>query len=608
MQTGLALHTMNKPAKPRFNRFQLLAKLGSGLHGRVYLAWDPQLERKVALKVLTQRRPNTADLAEFLGEARSAARIAHPNVIPIFEAGSEQGAPFLVLEYVRGRSLRQSLAGVTLDHPAAAHMFEQILQGVAAAHEQGVAHLDLSPNNILVDDRNRLRVMDFGLARFAAESAAHAAQEIQGTPRYMSPEHFAGRPLDLRTDVFALGLMFYELLAGTPAVQATNYAGLTKQITQASFDWGVLHQRAVPIELQAVVRDALQLKPAHRFASAVDMLAALRDAQAVLNARDNQEIAVQFLLRRLQRRPEFPAFSNSIAEINRLTADNSNSGATELSAVVMRDFSLTNRLLKIANSASFARGDVGVTNVVQAITRVGTKTVRMICNGLLMFEHLKTDNPLLRDALVGSFVAALLARDLTAFLKPELTEEAFVAAMFNRLGRNLLIYYLPEEYAEIEHRIARGTLSLQAEREVLGTTNFAVGAAIAASWKFPPALVAGMAALPTGILSAPRSSSEYAQYFAHFPNELCDVATHSHPGAASAELARLSTRFGSFVKTTPPVLAEVLQLAMEKFAELAPSLGVGVATSGFCHRVQHFLASYAAEQAAAEPQEAPLCN
>jgi HD-like signal output (HDOD) protein len=443
--------------------------------------------------------------------------------------------------------------------------------------------------------------MDFGLSRFITTTTqGDHEDDVQGTPRYMSPEHFAGAPLDMRTDVFALGLIFFEMLAGRPAANANKLIELTAQLQNTRFDWAVLHTRGTPPEFVSVIRDALARTPSRRFKDAGEMLGALHEAQSAVAARENHDLAVQFLLRRLQRRPEFPAFSNSIAEINRLTDENSQAGLGELASVVMRDFSLTNRLMKVANSAFFARSDAGVTTVAQAISRVGTKAVRLICNGLLMFEHLKSDNPVLQDALVESFVSGLLGRLLALQLCREFAEEAFVAAMFNRLGRNLLIYYLEDEYGEILQRAARGVPLPQAERMILATTSAEVGAAVAANWKFPAALIASMAGLPSGMLPAPAHDAERMHCMAHFPNELCALAAAESAEPPDAGLARLSQRYQRIFRTNSSDLASALEVAMEKFAEIAPSMGIAFNANGFCCRTQAFLAAFKLAQTADE--------
>ena len=591
---------MSDSKKPRIGRFELRTELGRGFHGRVYLAWDTQLERKVALKLLLGTGGDKASREQFLTEARAVARLAHPNVIPLYDAGVHGNVPYLVFEFVEGEVLKAVIRRQgALPWQDAVVSFRQILDGIGAAHAQQVAHLDLSPNNLLVDRQGRVRVMDFGLARLVGRPVGPDDEdEVHGTPRYMSPEHFRGGPLDLQTDVFALGLVFYELLTGRPAVPAEGLTGVRNAISRGSFDWRPLTELAVPPEIVAVVRDALSLEKTARFRDASDMGRALQDAMQVRAKPAETDIAVQFLLRRLQRRPEFPAFSNSIVEINRLTADDSNAGVSDLAAVVQRDFSLTNRLMKIANSAFFDRAGSGVTTVSQAISLVGTRLVRMLCNGLLVFDHMQRGRPALQDALVCSFVAGLMARHFGQRVRRELAEEAFIGALFNRLGRNLVIYYLEDEYSEIQRLVAADVPALQAEQRVLATTYAAVGAAVSSVWKFPPALIASMSPLLSGVWTAPASPADALHAYAHLANELCERANleDADPAVALAELAR---RYRGVFKNSPLLLGELLAASLEKFRELAPTLGVDAVASGFCQRARAFC-QRAAEQAAAQ--------
>lgn len=591
---------MSETRKPRVGRFELQAELGRGFHGRVYLAWDTQLERKVALKLLLSTSGDKASREQFLTEARAVARLAHPNVIPLYDAGVHGNVPYLVFEFVEGELLKAMIRRQgALPWEQAVDKFRQILGGVAAAHAANVAHLDLSPNNLLVDRDGRVRVMDFGLARLVSRIVdADDEDEIHGTPRYMSPEHFRGGPLDLQTDVFALGLVFYELLVGRPAVPAEGLNGVRSAITGGHFDWQPMSTLGVPPEIVAVVRDALALDKTSRFRDAADVGRALDEAMQVRAKPADTDIAVQFLLRRLHRRPEFPAFSNSIVEINRLTADDSTAGVNELAAVVQRDFSLTNRLMKIANSAFFDRAGGGVTTVSQAISLVGTRLVRMLCNGLLVFDHMQRGRPALQDALVCSFVAGLMARYFGQRVRRELAEEAFIGALFNRLGRNLVIYYLEDEYAEIQRLVAADVPPLQAEQRVLATTYAAIGAAVAATWKFPPALIASMAPLLSGVWNPPETPADALHAYAHLANELCERANLEECDPAVA-LDEIALRFRGVYKGSPAMLAELLGASLEKFRELAPTLGVDVAHNDFYRRATAFCA-LAAEQAAAQ--------
>lgn len=591
--------TEPKP-KPRIGRFELRAELGRGFHGRVYLAWDTQLERRVALKLLLGTGGDKAGREQFLAEARAVARLAHPNVIPLYDAGVHGNVPYLVFEFVEGELLKTAIkrrGGLPWEEAAA--MFRQILDGIAAAHAERVAHLDLSPNNLLLDNQGRVRVMDFGLARLVGRTVGDDdPEEVHGTPRYMSPEHFRGGPLDLQTDVFALGLVFYELLVGRPAVPAEGLNGVRNAITSGNFNWTPLTQLAVPPEIISVVRDALALEKSSRFSDAADMARALDDAMQLRAQPAESDIAVQFLLRRLHRRPEFPAFSNSIVEINRLTADDSNAGLGDLAAVVQRDFSLTNRLMKIANSAFFDRAGGGVTTVSQAISLVGTRLVRMLCNGLLVFDHMQRGRPALQDALVSSFVAGLMARHFGQRVRRELAEEAFISALFNRLGRNLVIYYLEDEYVEVQRLLAADVPPLEAEKRVLATTFAAVGGAVASTWKFPPALVDSMAPLLTGVWHAPETPAAALHAYAHLANELCERASIEGSDPSSL-LDELALRYKGVFKGTPSLLGELLAASLEKFTELAPTLGINAATNGFCTRAAAFCATAAAQAAEA---------
>ena len=576
---------------PRIGRFDILSELGRGYHGRVFLAWDPTLERKVAIKAVLGRGNQTD---EFMTEVRAVARLAHPNIIPLFEIGTHAGTPFLVFEYVEGRLLRDELVRVSPlpEARALAWMF-QVLEGMALAHAEGIAHLDLSPANLMVDARGNLRVMDFGLARLSAAEESDATTLARGTPRYMSPEHFAGKALDQRTDVFALGLILFELLAGGPAAEGEGLPAVRALITSCQFGWGRLERAGVSNGVIQVLREALAPRPEARFATAGEMLEALRQACEASAEPTAQVLAVRFLLRRLQRRPEFPAFSNSLHELNRLTAENSTAALDDLAAVVQRDFSLTNRLMKIANSAFFNRRPGGVSTLSHAITLVGTRVVRLLCNGLLVFDLLNDGRSELEDALVGAFVAALMARTLGTTQRRELAEEAFICALFHRLGRNLVIYYLSDEHREIEERVAGGEARLAAERQILGTSSASLGAAVARHWKFPDAIVDSMGDSPPDAGHEPQEGTAVTRWLwaaARITTVLCETgqtATLDTTGRWAA-LELLAERAGPFGLDTTQ-LCELLAGALDSFVELAPALGVNVATSGFCQRTGVFL-------------------
>ncbi len=577
--------------RPRIGRFEVLARLGRGLQGKVYLGWDPRLQRKVALKVLSEVGQDI-DSQEVVAEARIAARIAHPSVVPVFEADVYRGVPVIIFEYVDGVTLKEKLA----DHGPypeadAISLLVRVAAGLKCAHEKGVVHLDISPNNILIDKDNRPHIMDFGLARLNVMTDKQPGdQTVAGTPRYMSPEHFNEAELTPATDVFALGLVCYEFLTGTPAMNQQSIAAIIAAVQAADIDWSRLQARSISPELSAILRDMLQADPSARYPSAVELVPCIDEVIKAQQGGSSADLALQFLLRRLQRKPEFPAFSHNIAEINRVITNDTDADFEKLGAIILRDYSLTNRLMKVANSAFFGRGNGGVKTVSQAVARLGLRTVRMICNGLLFFGQDSEPNEELQDAMTASFIAGLLARHLASKVSRELSEEAFICGLFHHLGRNLLMYYLRDEYLDICDLVRRGTPELQAEREVLGTTTPAVGIRIAEKWKFPDSIVQTMAPLPEGVLEAANGTPEIQRYLANFANELCRRAVTNEARAEPlGELEHIRLRYVCVYSGSTASLNTLLGAALQKFVDIAPSLGVDIEQSAFCRKLFHFV-------------------
>ncbi|QEH37515.1 Serine/threonine-protein kinase PrkC [Aquisphaera giovannonii] len=198
-------------------RFQLRERLGDGGFGEVYLAFDPRLDRDVAIKVLKQANPTERVMERFFREARAAARLDHPNIVAVHDAGFDQGRCWVSFHLVNGRPLNWYRDHHRLDPPTAARILRDLAEAVDHAHRQGVIHRDLKPGNVLIDDHGRPRLIDFGLSRRSdVESSLTRDGAIVGTPAYMSPEQALGqsRNVDERSDVFSLGVMLFEALCG----------------------------------------------------------------------------------------------------------------------------------------------------------------------------------------------------------------------------------------------------------------------------------------------------------------------------------------------------------------------------------------------------------
>jgi len=222
--------------RERLGQYQILAPLGAGGMGEVYVARDPSLGRKVAIKLLPVRLSGDKEtLARFTREARSASALNHPNIVTIHEVGMDQGSgsPYIVMEFIDGRDLRGILSSGPLPNRKTLDIAAQIADGLAAAHEQGIVHRDLKPENVMLTKDGYVKILDFGLAKIirpAGEDDDTAQLDmpgtnpgtILGTVGYMSPEQATGKPLDFRSDQFALGAILYELSTGKPAFEADN--------------------------------------------------------------------------------------------------------------------------------------------------------------------------------------------------------------------------------------------------------------------------------------------------------------------------------------------------------------------------------------------------
>ena len=278
-------------------RYEVLERLGEGGAGVVYRGRQTHLGRFVAIKVLHQ---NTASSTEwrrrFQREAIALSVLAHPNVVPVTDFGVDHGVPFLVMELLEGQTLGALIKEGPLPLWRALEIARQTLRVLAFSHMKGVVHCDLKPTNVflqaLPEQADHVRLLDFGMAKFVEGSSSRATAELTragfriGTPAYMSPEQLKGAPTDARTDVYAAGLLLFELLAGRRPFVADSPAGyLGAHLTAPVPSLAKLRPRLARASFfQAVVEQAMAKKPAERFEDASAMLVALDDVVAGLPA------------------------------------------------------------------------------------------------------------------------------------------------------------------------------------------------------------------------------------------------------------------------------------------------------------------------------------
>jgi eukaryotic-like serine/threonine-protein kinase len=249
-------------------RYDVQRELGRGGMAQVYLARDRELDRPVALKVLMAHLGDDDGFRRrFLREARLAGRLSHPNVVRVYDAGESEGRPYIVMEYVPGRSLAEC---GRLAPERVAELGRQACAGLQHAHDAGLVHRDIKPANLLLREDGVLKITDFGIARAAEMTRQTQAGTILGTAAYLAPEQIAGEDATRSADIYSLGAVLYELLAGRPPYVFDSLAELAAQ--QAA---GVLvpvgDVEPVPPEVEAAVMHALARDPHFRPASAADL-------------------------------------------------------------------------------------------------------------------------------------------------------------------------------------------------------------------------------------------------------------------------------------------------------------------------------------------------
>jgi serine/threonine-protein kinase len=261
-----------EPAELVANRYRIARWLGTGGMGRVYEALDTELGERVALKVLRAGLSEDA-IERFRREVRLTRRIQHPNVARMFDIGESLGQRFLTMELVAGESLLAAM-GRPMEWTRLKAIALQICAGLAAAHDKGVVHRDLKPDNILIERGTERAVLtDFGIARSIDDAAVTQVGSVVGTPRYMAPEQLAGREVDHRADVFALGVILYELAAGNRPWSGENPIAIA--VAQATQPLTPLRARSVPDSFAEIVTRCLALEPADRPASAREVADAI---------------------------------------------------------------------------------------------------------------------------------------------------------------------------------------------------------------------------------------------------------------------------------------------------------------------------------------------
>ncbi|RZI56608.1 MAG: serine/threonine protein kinase [Rubrivivax sp.] len=578
---------------PAVGRFKPLRSLGQGAQAVVWLAHDPRLDREVALKVLTQA-VDRASVDAWLHEARAVSRLTHPNIVPVFEADIESGQAYMVFEYVPGGTLTDRLRQRgRLPAREAVTLMLGILDGLHAAHHAGVVHRDLKPSNILIDSTGRPKVMDFGIAgriQSAAAGVAAKPNRIVGTPGYISPEAAKGDPASPVMDVFAAAVMLSEMLSG----QRLNYdpdpwravRRAMEQTMDPPADLGPDSDDA----LRAVLLRGLSRESSQRWADAKafhDALAAWLHpaASETTDTGEGSNATLEFLLRRMRHRSDFPAMADSVTRIQRMTQSD-NESLNSLSNEILKDVALTNKLLRLVNTVQFSHAGGGhISTVSRAVALVGFGGIRNLALSLVLLERMENKGHAqrLKEEFLRSLMAGSLARELC--LVPRENEESFLATMFQGLGRLLAEFYLPEEAQQVR-RVVRPERGMgeqaapplseaAASAQVLGLSYESLGLGVARQWGFPESLQRSMQR-PDGDAPARlvEHSTDRMRWLGRASNDVADVILNSDPAEAHAKVRAMAQRYARALGVEAKAFEAAADQARQRLTQLAQAMDI----------------------------------
>ncbi|MBV8603630.1 MAG: HDOD domain-containing protein [Pelomonas sp.] len=581
---------------PLVGRFKLLKSLGEGAQATVWLAHDPRLDREVAVKAL---RPGADPRAvdEWLDEARAVSRLTHPNIVPVFEADVQGQQSYLVFEYVPGGTLADKLRAKPMQSAReAVALVIGVLAGLEAAHDAGVIHRDLKPSNILIDPQGKPRVMDFGIA--ARVSDASRPQRVVGTPGYISPEAAQGLKPCAQMDVFACAVMLAEMLSG----QRMNYDSDPWRAVRrvAEQDLSMPDGLAADADdaLRAIVQRGLARETAQRWPSAKGfreaLTAWLHPAVDAGGAREGGESAtLEFLLRRMRTKTDFPAMSDAVTRIQRLTLSESESIGS-LANEILKDVALTHKLLRLVNTAQFSSAGAGnVSTVSRAAALVGFAGIRNLALSLILLERMENKGhaQLLREEFLRSLMAASLARELCSNSRE--SEEAFLCAMFHNFGRLLTEFYFPEEAQQVRRRVrteaapdAPPVSEAAASTQVLGISYERLGLGVAKQWGLPDVLQASMrrpeGAPPAKLIDSP---VERQRWLARAANDVAELIVTSEPSEAHAKVRAMAQRYAKALGVSAETFDAAADQARQRLTQMAQAMEIKLPKNSTAQRL-----------------------
>ena len=577
-----------QPTRRRVGRFELKGELGRGAQATVWLGYDPRLQREVAVKVINPDA-DAASVAQWLDEARAVSRLAHPNIVPVFEADQDGSVSFMVFEYVTGPTLTDLLKKRgKLPQREAAALMRDVLDAIATAHAQGIVHRDLKPSNILLDAQGRPRVMDFGIA--ARVSDKHDGR-IAGTPGYIAPEAIAGAAPHPLMDVFAAGMMLGQMICGRPMLMERDPYRALERIQKEDIVWPPemvdpkSGKDSTDDALRALVMRAVSRDPSRRPESAAAFRNALHEwlDPAPVGADGGDRATLEFLLRRMRHKSDFPALSDAVVRIQRVT-QSENASIAGVTDEIVRDVALTNKLLRMVNTAHFRNAGAGtIASVPRAVSLIGLAGIRTMALSLVLLEHMqdKAHVARLKEMFLMAMMTGTLCDELTPLVKAH--DEPFLAGMMSQLGRLLTEFYFPEEASLIRRRVEpswqRGEWSQSIEDravgEVLGLSYEQLGVGVTKVWGLPDSLRRAIAR-PEGEppARAVDSAAERLRWCVQASSELAQALMQAPAEAAGSKISAIGDRFARALNLPKDQFETAVRSAQSHLQSMSSDLGI----------------------------------
>ncbi len=602
-------------------RYHVLSELGRGSMGVVYLGFDPKLQREVAIKTIlvpegyseAQRQAMTRSL---LQEARLAAALAHPGIVRVFDAGEDHSLPYIVFERIEGVALSTRLAEEgALGRDGADRLMGELLDALAYAHERQIIHRDIKPANLMVQADGRLRVMDFGIARALADQPQSGRRVLCGTPRYMSPEQIDGRAVDTRSDVFSLGIVFYEMLCGQRPFPQKDFQELREALVGRPHPPLHHHNPDLPPSYYGFIDRALAKSPEERFADARQMRDALHECMAdrsapVAAAGEDVSAARQQILdeirRQIERQGDFPATSQYLARVT-AAARSSHSSASTIANEILKDFALTNRILRMVNSPFYAGIGGRIRTISRAVVILGVDTVLSTAGGLSIFEHFHNRSGVaeLKQQAVKALMTGLHARQLAHAINLENAEEAFICGMLHHLGRLIVAFYFPQEYQRIEKLIDNGTPTERASRKVMRLSYLELGEAMAQFWNMPESIVRAIHGLDPEHKGAPQGSVQMTQAVVSMAEELSHATFITDPEQRQAALKAVERSFRDKIHVGETRLMRLVEDSLRNAWDISHALRVDLKSMGVTDALLHSIPADPGAEAAPAARPRP---